>query len=202
MFSLLELGGIHRHVSKSFTNSALVHRDVSIEKLESDSDDGCDTAHRSGQATNVHGLVSLSLSLSLSTRTHECIRTNAHTNSCSTFLCFVLAAAYLKYHCCDLSCLPFIWHFLFIVTHTHPHTHSHTCCCVLEVSSVSLVMLAIRLALFFHCVFCDTHTYTHARAHTHTRCTRARPHTHDACAHARTHTLAALFFALYVLLLT
>ena len=46
---------------------------LSVEELQSDSDDGCDTAHRSRQATNVFGLVSLSrlslsfrLSLSLS----------------------------------------------------------------------------------------------------------------------------------------
>ena len=35
------------------------------------------------------------------------------------------AATHLKYRRCRLSCLPFIWHFFFIVTHTHPHTHKH-----------------------------------------------------------------------------
>ena len=39
------------------------------------------------------------------------------------FLCVVLAATYLKYRWCRLSCLPFVWHFFFIVTHTHTHTH-------------------------------------------------------------------------------
>ena len=38
---------------------------LSIEELQSDSEDGCDTAHRSRQATNVFGLVSLSLPSSL-----------------------------------------------------------------------------------------------------------------------------------------
>ena len=31
--------------------------------------------------------------------------------SCCNFLCVVLAAAYLKYRQCCLSCLPFVWHF-------------------------------------------------------------------------------------------
>ena len=30
--------------------------------------------------------------------------------SCCNFLCIVLAAAYLKYRLCRLSCLPFVWH--------------------------------------------------------------------------------------------
>ena len=47
--------------------------------------------------------------------------------SCCNFLCVVLADAYLKYRRCRLSCLPFVWHFFFIVTHTHTHTHTHTC---------------------------------------------------------------------------
>ena len=46
--------------------------------------------------------------------------------SCCNFLCVVLAAAYLKYCRCRLSCLPFVWHFFFIVTHTHTHTHTQT----------------------------------------------------------------------------
>ena len=32
--------------------------------------------------------------------------------SCN-FLCVVIAAAYLKYRRCRLSCLPFVWHFFF-----------------------------------------------------------------------------------------
>ena len=46
--------------------------------------------------------------------------------SCCNFLCVVLAAAYLKYRRCRLLCLPFVWHFFFIVTHTHTHTHTQT----------------------------------------------------------------------------
>ena len=50
--------------------------------------------------------------------------------------------------------------------HTHTHIHTHlllwffplrcACCCLLEVLPASLVVLAIRLALFF---LCDTHTH-------------------------------------------
>ena len=45
--------------------------------------------------------------------------------SCCNFLCVVLAAAYLKYRRCRLSCLPFVWHF-FSLWHTHTHTHCDT----------------------------------------------------------------------------
>ena len=45
--------------------------------------------------------------------------------SCCNFLCVVLAAAYLKYRRCRLSCLPFVWHF-FSLWHTHTHTEVHT----------------------------------------------------------------------------
>ena len=45
--------------------------------------------------------------------------------SCCNFLCVVLAAGYLKYRWCRLSCLPFVWHF-FSLWHTHTHTHTHT----------------------------------------------------------------------------
>ena len=65
--------------------------------------------------------------------------------SCCNFLCVVLAAAYLKYRRCRLSCLPFVWHFFFIVTHTHTHTHTHA----------------------------RTHTPTHARTHPSTHTERA-----------------------------
>ena len=44
---------------------------------------------------------------------------------CCNFLCVVLAAAYLKYRRCRLSCLPFVWHF-FSLWHTHMHTYTHT----------------------------------------------------------------------------
>ena len=53
--------------------------------------------------------------------------------SCCNFLCVVLAAAYLKYRLCRLSCLPFVWHLFFHCdthtrahAHTHTHTHTHT----------------------------------------------------------------------------
>ena len=40
----------------------------------------------------------------------------------------MLAAAYSKYRWYRLWCLPFIWHFFFIVTHTHtPCSSTHTC---------------------------------------------------------------------------
>ena len=64
-------------------------------------------------------------------------------------------------------------------TPTHPPTHPHTfslrcaCCCLLEVSAVSLVVLAIRLALFF--IVTHTHTHTHARTHARTH---SHAHTH------------------------
>ena len=38
------------------------------------------------------------------------------------FLCVVLAATYLK---CHWYHLPFVWNFLFIVTHTHTRARSH-----------------------------------------------------------------------------
>ena len=51
-------------------------------------------------------------------------RAHAHTHtqpsySGCNFLCVVLAAAYLKYRRCRLSCLPFVWHFFLCDTHTH-----------------------------------------------------------------------------------
>ena len=62
------------------------------------------------------------------------------SSSCCNFprLCVVLAATYLKYRQCRLSCLLFVWH-LFSLSltythtgtcarkHTHAHTHTHTC---------------------------------------------------------------------------
>ena len=213
---LLELGGIHCHVSKSFTNSALVHRDVSIEQLESDSDDGCDTgcdtAHRSGQATNAHGLVSLSLSLSLSlsTRTHSSLmharvhpHARTHTQSLAALffaLCFLLrtwSITAVTCRACHLSGIFFsLWH-----THSHIHAAAY-----LKYRRYRLSCLPFVWHFFFHC---DTHARTHARTHTHTRththararCTRARPHTHDARTPA--HTLLphfSLLCACYCLL--
>ena len=65
--------------------------------------------------------------------------------SCCNFLCVVLAAAYLKYRRCRLSCLPFVWHF-FSLWHTHTHTHART-----------------HARTHAH-----THTHTHTYTHTHT----------------------------------
>ena len=45
--------------------------------------------------------------------------------SCCIFVCVVLAAAYLKYRRYRLSCLPFVWHFFFIVTHTCEFQSGH-----------------------------------------------------------------------------
>ena len=46
--------------------------------------------------------------------------------SCCNFLCVVLAAAYLKYRRCRLSCLPFVWHFFHCDTPARPHAQTHT----------------------------------------------------------------------------
>ena len=46
--------------------------------------------------------------------------------SCCNFLYVMVAAAYLKYRRCRLSCLPFVWHF-FSLSHFVTHTHTHTC---------------------------------------------------------------------------
>ena len=45
---------------------------------------------------------------------------------CCIFLSVVIAPPCLKYRRYRLSCLPFVWHCLFIVTHTHTHTQSWT----------------------------------------------------------------------------
>ena len=45
------------------------------------------------------------------TRTDTRARAHTHTHTHTHFLCIVLAAAYLKYRRCCLSCLPFVWHF-------------------------------------------------------------------------------------------
>ena len=65
--------------------------------------------------------------------------------SCN-FLCVVLAAAYLKYRRCRLSCLPFVWYF-FSLWHTHTHTHAHT---------------RARAHIHPHTTHTHTHTHTHS----------------------------------------
>ena len=66
--------------------------------------------------------------------------------SCN-FLCVVLVATYLKYRLYRLSCLPFVWQFLFIVTHTHTHTHTH-------------VHVSMHIYTHKH-IYSHTHTLTH-----------------------------------------
>ena len=92
-------------------------------------------------------------------RTHIHTRTRAHSHARvhAQAQTHIIACA-----ACRVSYLPFIWHlleFLFAVMHTHPLLH-WACCCLLEVSPVSLVVLAVRPALVFHC---DTHACTHAQ---------------------------------------
>ena len=102
-------------------------------------------------------------------------------------------------------------------THTHTHTHTSpclfrtgwwlrlvmstirwwyvvndaawrcACCYLLKVSPVSLVVLAIRLALFS---LWHTHTHTHAHTHAHTY-THTHKYTHKYThTHTNTHTLS------------
>ena len=81
---------------------------------------------------------------------------------CCIFLCIVH-----KDCLGGLLCLPFVWHFLFIVTHAHKYTHVHTC------------------------------THTHTRVHTHPRTPHTRVHTHPHSRtpppppHTHTHTQRA-----------
>ena len=77
------------------------------------------------------------------------------------------ACCYLKYCRYRLSCLLFIRHFLFIVTHSHTRVRART----------------------------HTHTHTHARAHTHTH-THAHTHTHTHT-HTRTHTHCACWMGCF-----
>ena len=91
-------------------------------------------AHANTQAQHKHTVLRVSLavldhSLSHYFQLYERARTHTHTqrllasaghigagSSCLFWL--NLAAAYLKYRLCRLSCLPFVWHPFFIVTHT------------------------------------------------------------------------------------
>ena len=64
--------------------------------------------------------------------TDKCARTDARTHTHTTLVLVVLFFAlcvccYLKYcwYRLPMSCLPFIWHFLSIMTHTHTHTHTN-----------------------------------------------------------------------------
>ena len=91
-------------------------------------------ACNSGASSDHREPISLHQAVHTYARTHTRARAHTHTHthsdrlmkrasySCCNFLCIVLAAAYLKYHRCRLSCLPFVWHLFFIVTHTHIYT--------------------------------------------------------------------------------
>ena len=95
--------------------------------------------------------------------------------SCCNFLCIVLAAAYLKYRLCRLSCLPFVWHpFFHCDTHTHTHTHIHTYTHLFFFFSLAQINFALKAQI-------HTRTHTHAHTRTHTR-----THTHT---HTNTHTV-------------
>ena len=125
--------------------------------------------------------------------------------SCCIFLCIVLAVTCSKYRRYHLLCLPFVWHFLFNVTHTHTHTllfflfcnvgsdrlmkrssffsqyfSLQRACCYLKYCRYRLsCLLFIR-----HFLFIVTHSHTRVRE-------RARTHTHTharACARTHTHT--------------
>ena len=78
--------------------------------------------------------------------------------SCCNFLCILLAAAYLKYRLCRLSCLPFVWHPFFIVTHTHTHTHIHT----------NTHVHARTHKRAHACTYACMHKRTHSRTHAET----------------------------------
>ena len=70
-----------------------------------------------------------------------------------------LPVLYFSFPCaCDLhlSCLPFVWHSLFILTHTHMYTHTQT--------------------------HTHTYTHTHARTHTHTYTHTLYIHKQSFCA--------------------
>ena len=124
--------------------------------------------------------------------------------SCCIFLCIVLAVTCSMYRRYHLLCLPFVWHFLFNVTHTHTLLFFLFCnvgsdrlmkrsslflqyfslqraCCYLKYCRYRLsCLLFIR-----HFLFIVTHSHTHTRAcaHTHTH-THARAHTHTHIVHA------------------
>ena len=108
--------------------------------------------------------------------------------SCCNFLCIVLAAAYLKYRLCRLSCLPFVWHPFFIVTHTHTHIFFFFFLAQINFALTAqihtLVCGLTHLHTCMHTTHTCTHTHTHARTHAHTH---AHTHTHTQT-HTHTHT--------------
>ena len=133
--------------------------------------------------------------------------------SCCIFLCIVLAVTCSKYRRYHLLCLPFVWHFLFNVTHTHTLLFFLFCNVgsdrLMKRSSLFLRYFSLQLACCYlkycryrlscllfirHFLFIVTHSHTRARTHTHTHThthARARAHTHTharARAHTHTHT--------------
>ena len=116
--------------------------------------------------------------------------------SCCNFLCVLLAAAYLKYGRCRLLCLPFVWHFFFIVTHTHTHTHAthiHEAY-TYSFPFVDIPAFALKccwrwvewcnfgLSLRATCIKPQMHAHTYTHVHAHTTNTHTYTHTHT---HAR-----------------
>ena len=130
--------------------------------------------------------------------------------SCCNFLCVVLAAAYLKYRRCRLSCLPFVWHFFSLWhTHTRPvegNGHFFPSCRQLYLSSFSdtqtlactnartLTHTCTEMGIFLFCTFlfialaifafraCHSSGTLFSFSHTHTH-----THTQNTRMHACTH---------------
>ena len=137
--------------------------------------------------------------------------------SCGVFLCVVLAVTCLKYCRYHLLCLPFVWHFLFNVTHTHTLLFflfckvgsdrlmkRGSCSCSIFLCNVlaaawSIAGIACRACRSSGTFFSFWRTQTRVRAHTHTH-THTRTHTHTYTRmHAHTHMcmLDGLFLSFY-----
>ena len=109
--------------------------------------------------------ISLSLSLSLS------LSPSLSCPSLPVYQSFSLSVCLFFQHC-TLFLSTYWWGNSLISPKQILKAHTHlqfslrcACCCLLEVSPVSLVVLAIRLALFF--IVTHTHTYTRAHAFGH-----------------------------------
>ena len=82
--------------------------------------------------------------------------------SCCNFLCVVLAAAYLKYRLCHLSCLPFVWHPFFHCD--TPTRNVRTSTCTSTHTFTTAVLLILKQDL--HCLSLSERL--HSRQETHT----------------------------------
>ena len=105
--------------------------------------------------------------------------------SCCIFLCVVLAVTCSKYRRYLLLCLPFVWHFLFNVTHTHTSLFFYSvrlavidwwngalCSCSIFLCNVlaatwSVAGIACRACCSSSTFFSLWHTHTRVRTHTH-----------------------------------